>query len=217
MSSPFEQLPEDRFGDLLRRLEPRLKRELARFRIPPEDAEDVLQESFFHLYIQWDHIRDREAWLMGTLKRQCLLYWRKRKRCRTQAVEPVLLEFLSPPVEADQERAQLMRDLQELIDSLPERCRSLLTLRFRMGFEPPEVAETMSYSPTSIGKITSRCLDLLIRQLVIEGPSGRRGAAVAADAAEPPRQPPKDSATDPKPSADPSDPPPAPARRRPRR
>jgi DNA-directed RNA polymerase specialized sigma24 family protein len=59
---------------------------------------------------------------------------------------------------------------------LRPRCRSLLDLRFRQGFEAPEVAERLGYSASSIGKITNRCLAALSRELLAAG-LGRNGAA----------------------------------------
>jgi RNA polymerase sigma factor (sigma-70 family) len=186
MASPFEQLPEDRFGDLVRQVRPRLKTLLARYRIPLQDTEDLLQQTLLQLAFQWDRIRDREAWLMGTLKRQCLMYWRDQRRRLYSAVDSALLELMSQPVAPEQERAELLRDLQSLIDRLPPRCRSLLALRFRLGYEPSEVAERMGYSTASIGKITSRCLAALHRELLAGSPgdgslAGCSGCLAAAD------------------------------------
>ncbi len=169
MASPFEQLPTDRFGDLVHRVKPRLKSLLAKYRIPPQDTEDLLQTTLLQLVHHWDRIRDHEAWLIGTLKRQCLMYWRAQRRRLYSAVDSALLELMSPAVEPEQERAELLRDVQRLIDRLPDRCRSLLALRFRLGYEPPEVAERMGYSAASIGKITTRCLAALNRELLAAG------------------------------------------------
>jgi RNA polymerase sigma factor (sigma-70 family) len=67
------------------------------------------------------------------------------------------------------EGADLRRDLDILLERLPERCRSLLALRYRQGYEPPELAERLGYSPSSISKITTRCLAALTRHLVTAG------------------------------------------------
>lgn len=179
MSSPFEQLPEDRIGDLLRRVKPRLKSVLVHYRIPPEDSEDLLQLTFVQLVYQWDRIHDHDAWLMGTLKRQCLMYWRTQRRRLYSAVDSAILEMISPAVAPEQERAALLQDLQRLIDRLPDRCRSVLALRFDLGYEPAEVAERMGYSLASMGKITTRCLAALNRELLAVSSGDGRTAACA--------------------------------------
>jgi len=156
----------DPFEDFLRAVEPRLKRLLARYRIPSEDAEDVLQQSLLALLYQWERVRDPESWLYGTLKRHCLMYWRTHRRRIYSAVDSTLLEWLSEPAAPSRERQDLLCDLESLIDRLPSRCRRLLRLRFRLGYEPLEVAHQLGYCASSIGKITTRCLAALSRELL---------------------------------------------------
>jgi RNA polymerase sigma factor (sigma-70 family) len=76
---------------------------------------------------------------------------------------------MAEPKAPDQEETDLRRDLNHAIEQLPERCRSLLALRYGHGYEAPELAERMGYSPSSINKITTRCLAALTRHLVASG------------------------------------------------
>ena len=119
------------------------------------------------LLYHWETVRDPEHWMMGTLRRQCLMYWRRHRRRIYSAVDSALLELLSQPVSPSQVREEMLADLIELIDRLPPRCRSLLDLRFRLGYEPDEVASLMGYRQSSIGKVTNRCLAALSRQLLL--------------------------------------------------
>jgi len=162
-------VPTDSFDEFLTRMEPRLKRLLGTYCIPPDDAEDVLHDALLALLYQWDRVRDPESWLVGTLKRHCLMYWRKNRRRIDIAVDSTLLEWFSQPVASSQERTDMLCDLDSLLERLPTRCRSLLRLRFLMGFEPLEIAERLRYSPASIGKITHRCLTALSRELLAAG------------------------------------------------
>jgi DNA-directed RNA polymerase specialized sigma24 family protein len=52
---------------------------------------------------------------------------------------------------------------------LSTRCRSLLKLRYGLGYGPTEVAEQMGYRTSSIRKVTNRCLAALTRQLLAVG------------------------------------------------
>src|SRR5262245_5026317 len=157
------------FEEFLKVVEPKLKRLLAAYHIPSDDAEDVLQQALLALVYQWERVRDPESWLFGTLKRHCLMYWRKRRRRIDSAVDSVLLEWLSEPLAPSQERADLLSDLENLINRLPSRCQELLRLRFRLGLEPPEVARELGYQVSSIAKITTRCLAALSRELLASG------------------------------------------------
>lgn len=157
------------FEDFLKKVEPRLKGMLASYRIPPEDAKDVLQGAFLALLYQWDQVHHPERWLLGTLRRHCLMYWRTRRRKIYSSVDSTFLELLSEPVAPSQERSDLLCDLENLIARLPSRCRSLLQLRFLLGYEPPEVAHRLGYQVSSIGKITTRCLAALSKELLAAG------------------------------------------------
>jgi RNA polymerase sigma factor (sigma-70 family) len=68
-----------------------------------------------------------------------------------------------------QEEADLKRDLANALELLPERCRSILSLRYRQGYNPAEMARHLGYSQGSISKITTRCLAALTRRLVASG------------------------------------------------
>lgn len=164
-----DSLEKGSFDDFLKKVEPRLKRVLSTYRIPADDAEDVLQQTLLALVYQWDRVRDPECWLLGTLKRHCLMYWRTNRRRIYSAVDSTILEWLSEPVAPSQERSDLLCDLQNLLGRLPSRCRSLLHLRFQLGYEPVEVARRLGYRASSIGKITTRCLAALSRELLAAG------------------------------------------------
>jgi RNA polymerase sigma factor (sigma-70 family) len=164
-----DSFEKESFDDFLKRVEPRLKRVLATYRIPTDDAEDVLQQTLLALIYQWDRVRDPECWLLGTLKRHCLMYWRTNRRRIYSTVDTTILEWLSEPVAPSQERSDLLCDLQNLLGRLPSRCRSLLHLRFQLGYEPVEVARRLGYRASSIGKITTRCLAALSRELLAAG------------------------------------------------
>ncbi len=160
------ELPVEEFLD---RIQPRLRSILAHHRIPPEDAEDVLQQALLALVYKWDEIRGPESWLLGTLRHKCLVYWRSRRRSLYHAVDAVILDHFADSTKSDQERLELASDLNALVADLPERCRKILRLRYRLGYDPPEVAEEMGYSPASISKVTNRCLAALNRALVSDG------------------------------------------------
>jgi len=153
----------------LHRIRPRLRALFSRYRIPLEDTEDILQQALLALLYQWQTVRDPEAWLLGTLRNRCLLYWRDRRRKLYEVVDSTVLDLMVGSEVPEQERADLARDLRTVIGRLPERCQSLLMLRYRLGYEAAEVAERLGYSPASMSKITTRCLATLMRQLTAAG------------------------------------------------
>ena len=173
--SPNNALATNReLEEFLDRMRPRLKALFARHRIPVQDTEDILQHALLQLIYQWVNIRDREAWLIGTLRKTCLLYWRRRRRALYEAVDSAVLEWIGgvdPPV---QEQSDLRRDIEVVLAKLPERCRLLLKLRYGFGLEPSELAVQTGYSRSSISKVSLRCLAALGRHLGVPAAPSRR-------------------------------------------
>lgn len=169
MSALDHREVETSLEDFLKKVRPRLKTQFQRYGIPPQDTEDILQQALLALIYQRQAIRDPEAWLIGTVRNKCLLYWRAHRRKLYESVDAAVLECIAQPLQPDQESSDVRRDLATALEGLPERCRSLLALRYEQGYEPAEVAERLGYSQNSISKITQRCLAALTRQLVLTG------------------------------------------------
>lgn len=161
---PIEEILED--------LQPRIQHVFSRFHIPPQDAEDVLQQTLLTYLYKRSNILDAERWLMGTLRNRCLLYWRDRRRRLYTAVDKALLESVAQAEESPQERRDLLRDLNTALARIPNRCRSLLWLRYKQGLEASEAANHLGYKPSGIYKVTERCLAALTRSMVACGLAG---------------------------------------------
>ncbi len=154
---------------LLQRLRPRLKQILGRYRVPAHDAEDLVQEALVSTIQKWDEIQDAEAWLLVTLRNRCVVYWRKKRTNLYNSVDAAILELLSEPEAAPQEKAEIRWDLDNLIEELPPRCRKLLRLRYGLGFDSSEVAEQMGYHPSSVRKVARRCMASLTEHMMLRG------------------------------------------------
>jgi len=155
--------------ELFETLQPKLRRVFSRFRLPPEDAEDILQQSFLDLVYKQNQVYNPEAWVVATVRNRCIMYWRKRRRQIWDAVDSAMLELVAKPEGAGQRQVALRRDLERILARLPQRCRSVLVLRYGLGYRSQEVAELLGYQPSSIRKVTSRCIAALTRELVDSG------------------------------------------------
>jgi RNA polymerase sigma factor (sigma-70 family) len=169
MAVPDKPVGKEPLEQLLRRLRPRIKTVLSRYRIPAHDAEDLVQEALVATIQKWPEIQDPEAWILVTLRNRCVVYWRRSRASLYNSVDTVILELLTEPVAAPQERAELLLDLNDLMEDLPARCRKLLRLRYGLGYDPAEVAEHMGYHPSSIRKVARRCMAALTYQMVARG------------------------------------------------
>ena len=83
---------------------------------------------------EYFRIRWREKLLDDAKKRE-------KRTGRVQAVDPSFLESLSEPVSPEQERAEMLWDLDRLFDCLEERHKALLSLRYLKGYTTAECAE----------------------------------------------------------------------------
>ena len=154
---------------LLEELEGQIGGIFGRYHIRQSDAEDLLQETLLQFLIHQRQIHSPAAWILGTLRKQCLMHWRRRRRTLLEAVDSGLLIELAGTTGAQQENDDLSRDVSRVVGRLPERCRSVLRLRYGLGCENPEVAERLGYSPTGIRTITARCLSALSHQMLACG------------------------------------------------
>src|SRR5579863_4663422 len=60
-------------------LQRRMRGILHSHRIPPQDAEDLVQTALAAMVAGWDDILEPRVWLCGTLRNCCLAYWRARR------------------------------------------------------------------------------------------------------------------------------------------
>jgi RNA polymerase sigma factor (sigma-70 family) len=153
------------FEALLIRLRPEMKRILKRHAVPHEDAEDLLQDTFFNLVFKWDRIRNPEAWLLATLRNRCISYRRKRGDDLFEAVDAKILDILAGPQAPPQEQAELRHDLEIALAQLPAREREILRLRYGLGCESSEIAEQLGFESEGMRRLTSQCIVQLSREL----------------------------------------------------
>ena len=141
---------------LVAQLRPRIRQVFSSFHIPPVDAEDVLQDVLLVAFLKWDSIHTKDAWLLGTLRKKCALYWKRRRDDRLEPVEPSALEGYCEPQEPGQQATERRLDLAVLTEGLELRHRVVLWLRYGLGCSTAEIAERTGYCDSSIRKLTCR-------------------------------------------------------------
>lgn len=154
-------VPDSSIERLLARLKPHLARVFGEFGILPQDAEDLLQETFVALLFKWETIHNAEAWVLATLRNRCDNYWRRIDRDvqDSPAIHPDDAVVLPP-----QENTDLRRDFQRVYERLPRPQRQVIQLRYR-GFRNDEVAERLGIEPESARHLTNVTLASLTREL----------------------------------------------------
>ncbi len=172
--------------ELLAAARPKLRRMLATFDVPLEDAEDVLHDALVALLRSWDQmngVANREAWLLGTLRITIFQYWRARTRERRFLDQ--LSHELAASESAPQERQDSARDLEALTADLTERDFQILWVRYGLCLPPREAAELLGCRPDSVRKLCRRALERVRRRLPQPPPTAPARPAPAGPAAAP--------------------------------
>ncbi len=177
MTVARDQEGEHSLDNLLGEIQPSLRATLVSFRIPYQDAEDLLQQTVVTFLIKRDTIRKPGPWLVGTLRNRCRAYWRTHRKRLYQSVDTAILESVAELGKLDQDRRDLANDLNGVLGKLTSRCRLALELRYGLGCDPAETAKRLGYRRSGIYKILERCLASLTRKLIAVGLlEGRPGA-----------------------------------------
>lgn len=151
-------------------LQPKLIEILSRYRIPVEDAEEMLEQLFLTLYMRDGTLESPDRWLLLSLKNRCLIYWRSRRERLSRDVDKSLLTVLASPQVSESEKAGMRRFLGEALTHLPEQCRAPLEQRYGLGGAKP-AASGGSLTAASSGAAAGNehllpCLQALTRMLV---------------------------------------------------
>lgn len=132
-------------------------------RLPPSDADDVVQEVFLHAMKRLSEIREPSAfggWICAIARRRAVDYYRRR----------VLHEELSEETASTANpslRAQAAEVLAA-IRKLPESYHDTLVLRLVEGLSGPEIAAVTGLTPDSVRVNLHRGFRMLREKLGIE-------------------------------------------------
>lgn len=157
-------------------LQPKLIEILSRYRIPVEDAEEMLEQLFLTLYMREGTLESPERWLLLSLKNRCLIYWRSRRERLSRDIDNSLLSVLDSPQVSDSEKDGMRRFLGEALAQLPEQCRAPLEQRYGLGDAKPSRPVSAPAGPSGSPASSSAsapgsehllpCLQALTRMLV---------------------------------------------------
>jgi RNA polymerase sigma factor (sigma-70 family) len=143
----------------LESMRPLLRFHLRLCQVPPQDAQDLLQETFVVLLASWHDraaIDSCEGWLIGTLHHKIGSYWRLHRRERRLrdliARQPRRRERLFAEI------VESACDTRTLAAILPPRDVQLLWLRYALELDNDEAAQLLACRPDSVRKLCRRAL-----------------------------------------------------------
>jgi len=144
-------------------------------RLSSDDAADIFQSVCLKLFEKLSSLREYQklsAWLTTTTTREC---WRISSRNRrlgssfgTDDESPFKdIPAAAPLADAEREVLERQQIVRQAVESLPERCRELLTMLFYQKDELnyAEIARRMGMPVPSVGPTRARCLEKLKKLL----------------------------------------------------
>ncbi|MCD4535712.1 SigE family RNA polymerase sigma factor [Nocardioides sp. cx-169] len=115
-------------------------------------AEDVLQTSLAKLYLAWDKVRDRgsvDAYVRRIMVNENNSLWRRGWKRREFAAETIPDHAISDAYDEG-----LSSALWDVVQTLPQKARAVVVLRY---YEQLTEAETADVLGISIGTVKSQC------------------------------------------------------------
>ena len=138
--------------------------------VSDEDAEDMVDEAFIAVWKKRVQFRDEnhlKSFLYLSVRNACLNILKTGERAgerqhqfitdRGDSEECYLFHLLE---------AEVLRELNEAVESLPPQCRKIIHLTYLEGKANPEVAEELNISVHTVKNQKRRGLDLLREKLV---------------------------------------------------
>ena len=145
------------------------------------DAADAVQDAFLKAYTSLKDFRGDSrfsVWLYRLVNNVCIDMLRKRRRTdavplQTTDDEGEETELPIPDTGADPqellERAEDAAAVRRAMDSLPEDCRQILTLRELAGLSYDEIARTLHLEPGTVKSRLNRARKKLCQKLLADG------------------------------------------------
>ena len=134
-----------------------------------ESAEEVAQEVFLQLYRQQGRLSGEThvaAWLRRVACHRAIDYARRhRLDPRTSLSECPEPAAAAAPGDAAGGDPMLRERLRKLVQSLPERARAVMILRYQEDLDPEEIARTLEMPVRTVKSHLQRSLALLREKL----------------------------------------------------
>jgi RNA polymerase sigma-70 factor (ECF subfamily) len=164
------------FGELYRRYAA-MVHGLLLARVPPDVADDLLQEVFLKAMLQLNQLRSDDhfgAWIAAIARNRAVDHHRHAREMQSSED---LWELLS--MEPDYSLLSEAQLALTVIQSLPDAYRETLTMRLAEGLSGPEIAVLTGLTPESVRVNLHRGMKLLRERLRQVGPPvGRKSGRV---------------------------------------
>jgi RNA polymerase sigma factor (sigma-70 family) len=132
---------------------------------------DAIQDVFYNLYIKLSstEITDEKQYLLKSLKNRLLDIYLRREARNTVHIGDMNFSFsteisIMDEIIAGEEQERLVRIVKSLLDSLTDRQREAVYLRYMQELEYEEIGEILNMTGESVRKLVYRAIHKLRHQ-----------------------------------------------------
>lgn len=128
-----------------------------------ETAQDVVQEAFMRLHAHYDTVRQAVPWLYRTVHNLAINQVRSRRKIVPLAATPdeedgVELPDTQPLPDEQIERMEAIGQIRLCLETLDERQRELVRLKFNEGLSYKEISERTHLTISNVGYLLHHAL-----------------------------------------------------------
>ena len=127
-------------------------------------AEDCVQHAVEKAYRERERFESAVQWkvfILTCIRNQCISYYRSNMAAERYNEFVRNLDELQGDMLLDYIRTEVLHNLYEAIDSLPEDMRLLLELSFEQGLKNAEIAERLGVAEITVKKRKARLIAML--------------------------------------------------------
>lgn len=137
-------------------------------------AEEIVQEVFLQLYLNWDNVDAPRAWLARSVRNRALNHLRKTRRefWLSDNPSPTVADDQGEPPDAMLEKLEMVAAMRCLIAELPEVDRQLIELRYFSGLKYREISTRVGMTVSNVGFRLHRLVKQLAIRLQARGVDG---------------------------------------------
>jgi RNA polymerase sigma factor (sigma-70 family) len=136
----------------------------------PDISQDIVQEAFMKLHLHWEQVCEPKAWLYRTVHNLAVNHHRKGRRMVALESENGEQE-VNNPVDSEPlpdeyiERMEAIGQTRLCLETLDERSRQLLKLKFEEDLSYREMSARLGISVSNVGYILHHTLKKLAEEL----------------------------------------------------
>lgn len=161
MNEAFSQriMTQSDFARMSQQIQPRLFRICQSIIGNPDDAADIVQDTFLKLWeirARLDELESTEGMAVCVAKRKCIDYIRLNHHLSDVDVGSIMEELAADPYSAEEDADEKIRQIDNILASLPDSQQTLLKLRHIEGMDIKSMAKLLSTTEGGIRTALSR-------------------------------------------------------------